>query len=136
MASFSVENVGDSPQDIQNRLSNLDDAVRRRTNEALRKTAEEIKEDLEDTSPVDTGEYQESWYIQPIANDEIWILNSADHAKFVMLPNRQMIGVASADFPSQGILHAVKSRAKQHSDSYRGNMVEELQDMIRNFKVR
>jgi len=136
MTSFDVEYVGDTPGDIQNRLSNLDDATRRRTNAALRKTAEEVKEDLEETSPVDTGKYQESWYIRPIANDEVWILNGAEHAKYVMLPNRQMIGVANADFPAQGILHAVKSRAKQHSDSYRENMVEELQDMIRNFKVR
>ena len=136
MASFSVEYVGDTPGDIQNRLSNLDNATRRRTNAALRKTAEEVKQDLQDTSPVDTGEYQNSWYIMPIDYNEVWILNEADHAKYVMLPNRQMIGVANADFPAQGILHAVKSRAKQHSDSYRGNMVEELQDMIRNFKVR
>ncbi len=136
MASFNVEYVGDSPSDIQNRLSALGNAVGQRTNAALMETAQEVKEDLQDTSPVDTGEYQESWYIQPVSNNEVWVLNGADHAKFVMLPNRQMIGVANADFPSQGILHAVKSRAKQHSDSYRGNMVEQLKDMVQNFKIR
>ena len=135
MSEFDVEYVGDSPGDIQSRLTEIDTSVRRRTNNALRKTAEEVKEDLEDTSPVDTGEYQNSWYIMSVDYNEIWILNEADHAKFVMLPNTQMINATGADFPAQGILHGVKSRARQHSDSYRGNMIEELQDMIQNFRV-
>lgn len=135
MASFDVEMVGDTPGDIQNRLTQIDTSVRRRTNRALRKTAEEVKEDLEDTSPVDTGEYQNSWYIMPISYNEIWILNEADHAKYVMLPNVQMINASGADLPAQGILHNVKGRAKRHSDSYKGNMIQELQDMIQNFRV-
>ena len=134
-ASFDVEVVGDSPGDIQNRLTEIDTSVRRRTNNALRKTAEEVKEDLVESSPVDDGVYQRSWYIQPISYNEIWILNEADHAQYVMLPNTQMINATGADFPAQGILHGVKSRARQHSDSYRQNMVQELQDMIQNFRV-
>lgn len=135
MAEFDVEMVGDSPGDIEQRLSETATEGRRRVNNALRKAAEEVKADLENTSPVDTGEYSKSWYIFPVENEEVWILNEADHAQYVMLPNTKFIGLESADLPAQGILHNVKGVARRNSDSYRNSIIEELQQMFSDLKV-
>lgn len=134
MAEFDVEMVGDTPNDIENRLARLGSQAGERTNEALRRTAEEVKADLEDTSPVDTGEYKRSWYIFEAAEDEVWILNEADHAKYVMLPNAIMRGSNKADVPSQGLLHNVKGVAKGHKSSLRGSLVQELRQLFQQFK--
>lgn len=135
MADFDVEYVGDTPGDIEQRLSETSTTGRRRVNDALRQTAEEVKSDLETSSPVDTGEYQSSWYIFPLKEDEVWILNEADHAKFVMLPNSKMVNASGADLPASGVLHNVKGRAKRHSDSYKQNMIEELQDFFSDISI-
>lgn len=136
MTAFDVEMVGDGPEGVQDRLTSIANAADARANAALRETAQEVKEDLEDTSPVDTGEYQSSWYIYEVAQDEVWILNEADHAKYVMLPNSRMVGSSSADLPGQGVLHNVKGVARKHSDAHRENMLEQLRDMFSNFRSR
>jgi hypothetical protein len=136
MASFDVEMVGDSPEDIQKRLSALGTAAQTSANDALVETGKEVQKDLEKTSPVDTGEYQSSWYMMEVAKDEVWILNSADHAKYVMLPNQVMVNSSKADLPASGILHDVKGVAKNHQKTLGLNMVEQLQDMIQAFRVK
>lgn len=135
MSGFDVEYVGDTPGDIEQRLAETSTLGRRRVNEALRETAEEVKADLEATSPVDTGEYQGSWYIFPVEEGEVWILNEADHAKFVMLPNTQMIGSPHADLPGSGVLHNVKGRAKRHKEAYRQGLIDGLTDMIADLSI-
>ena len=134
MSDFSVEYVGDTPGDIQKRLAESSSIVRQKTKRSLKKTAIEIQSDLEETSPVDTGEYQNSWYIFEVAYDEVWILNEADHAKYVMLPNTNMVNSTSADLPSQGILHNVKGVAKNHQKTLNLNMADELKRMIRSLR--
>lgn len=133
MAEFDVEMVGDTPGDIEQRLSQLGASALERTNGALLDTANDVKEDLEDTSPVDTGEYKRSWYIFEAAEDEVWILNEADHAKYVMLPNAIMRGSDKADVPSQGLLHNVKGVARGHKQSLRGDIVRELRKLFQQF---
>lgn len=130
MAEMGVEYIGNSPGDMQQRLAETATQGRRRVNEALRETAEDVKENLEKTSPVDSGEYQDSWYIAPIAEDEVWVLNEAEHAPYVMLPNSKMIGSSEADLPAQGILHNVKGVARQHMDDHRGNIMEKIEQMF------
>lgn len=135
MADFGVEYVGDSPGDIQSRLAQTSTTGRRRVNEALREAAEEVKEDLEDTSPVDTGDYQSGWYIFPVENEEVWILNDVEHAQFVMLPNAKMVGSNEADLPASGVLHNVKGVAKSNSDDYRQGLIEKLEEMIDDLSI-
>jgi hypothetical protein len=132
---FSVEYVGQSPQDMSERLTDVNTNASNRTKQALMETAREVKKDLEKTSPVDTGEYRDSWYVYPAKSEEVWILNEADHAEYVMLPNSQMVGSTKADLPAQGLLHNVKGVARKHSDEYRGNFIEQLQDMFSAFSV-
>jgi len=133
---FDVEFVGDSPGDIEQRLADVNLEARNRTNRALMQTASEVKEDLEDTAPVDTGEYRDSWYIWSVSYNEVWILNEADHAKFVMLPNQKMMGSSKADLPSQGILHNVKGVARRKQKTLNLNMAQELKRMIKSFRVK
>lgn len=135
MSEFDVEYVGDTPGDIQSRLAETSTTGRRRVNEALRETAEEVKDDLEDSSPVDTGDYQAGWYIFPLEEEEVWILNEVEHAQYVMLPNSKMVGSPEADLPASGILHNVKGRAKTHSDSYRQSLIDKLEDMFGDLSI-
>lgn len=136
MVDFDVEFVGDKPGEITRRLTDINLEARRRTNQALMETAREIKADLEDTSPVDTGEYRDSWYIFQVDFNEVWILNEADHAKYVILPNSKMVGSSNADLPAQGILHNVKGVAKNHQKGLRSNMAEQIKQLIQSFKVK
>lgn len=135
MVDFEVSYIGDNPQDMRDTLSEINLAARRRTNQALLETAREVKSDLEETAPVDTGEYKKSWYIVQIDYNEVWILNEADHAKYVMMPNSKMIGSTAADLPSMGILHNVKGVARSHQSTLNSRMAEELKDMIESFRI-
>lgn len=136
MSDFDVEFVGDKPGDIEKRLSKLGVRGQTRANRALVKTGEEVQEELESTSPVDTGEYQASWYMMQVAEDEVWILNEADHAKYVMLPNQVMVNSTKADLPGSGILHDVKGVAKSKQKSLNLNFADELKKMIKNLTIK
>lgn len=136
MADFDVEFVGDEPGDIEQRLAKLGTQGQTRANRALLQTAEEVKDEIEETAPVDTGEYQNSWYILQVAEDEVWVLNSAEHAKFVMLPNQVMVNSSKADLPASGILHNVEGIAKGHQKKLNMNFAEQLKGMIKNFRVK
>lgn len=128
---MDVEIIGDSPGDIEERLAEVNLQARRRTNQALKEQAEETKTKLERTSPVDTGEYKSSWYIWSAKEDEVWILNEADHAKYVMLPNSKFIGLAKADLPASGVLHNVKGIARAENQSLRENLSDQIADMLK-----
>lgn len=136
MADFGVEFVGDKPGDIENRLAQLSTQGQTRANEALKEAGEKVKDDLENTSPVDTGEYKRSWYMMQVAEDEVWILNEADHAQYVILPNQKMVNSAKADLPASGILHDVKGVARRHQKSLNLDLSEQLRRMIKQFRVR
>lgn len=139
MSDFSVEFIGDTPEDMQKRLTALSHAVDEGTDEALLEAAEDVKEDIEDTAPVDTGDYQGSWYIQEIDEDEVWVLsdsNEAPHNKYLMLPNSNFVGSGGADVPSLGIYHNVEGIAKQHQSSLRLSLSNMLDNLFRSFKVK
>ena len=139
MVDFEVEMIGDKPNDIQRRLSDINMNAKRRTNSALMDTARDVKDDLVETSPVDTGDYRSSWYIMQVDYNEVWILSNseiADHNEYVMLPNSRMVGSSNADLPSQGILHNVKGVARKHQDNLRMNMSQHFEKMIQRFRSR
>lgn len=134
MTNFDVEIIGDSPNDIANRLNDVNLAARNRTNQQLMEKAREVKADLEDTAPVDTGEYRDSWYVFPAKRNEVWVLNEADHTQYVMLPNSNFVGKAGADVPSQGILHNVKGIAQGHSSGLASDIQKEINKLISGFR--
>jgi hypothetical protein len=136
MSDIEVEMIGDSPDEIAERLTALGTQSQTRANEALVEAGKEIKDELENTSPVDTGEYQSSWYMMQVDEDEVWILNEADHAKFVMLPNQVMVNSPKADLPASGILHDVKGVAKSHEETLHLSLSEQLQRLIKKFRVK
>lgn len=136
MANFDVEYIGNEPGEIENRLAGLGTQAQTRTNSALLDSAQEVQKSLEKTSPVDTGEYQSSWYIFQAAEDEVWILNEAEHAQYVMLPNQRMVNSDKADLPASGVLHDVKGVAREHQKTLHTGMVDELKRMIKSFRIR
>lgn len=136
MANFDVQYIGNEPGEIENRLAELGTQGQTRTNSALLDSAQEVQKSLEKTSPVDTGEYQSSWYIFQAAEDEVWILNEAEHAQYVMLPNQRMVNSDKADLPASGVLHDVKGVAREHQKTLHTGMVDELKRMIKSFRIR
>ena len=136
MSDFSVEMVGDSPQDIENRITELGGSVPGETNDALLEVAEKVQKRLEDTSPVDTGEYQDSWYIHEVEEEEVWVLNEADHAQYVMLENSRMQGSDKADLPSVGILHNVKGVAREEKKNLNMGLSDAIQNVIDELEVK
>lgn len=123
---MDVEIIGDDPEEVADRLNRLQYVGRQGVNNGLMSSAVDIKKEIERTSPVDTREYQNSWYIKPVAEDEVWILNRADHAKFLVLPNSNFIGSSGADIPTQGIYHNIKGIAKGEQSG----LVSAIQDQI------
>lgn len=130
MTDFDVEMIGDEPGEIERKLGVLGTQGQTSANRALVETANEVQKALEVSSPVDTGEYQSSWYMLQVAEDEVWLLNEADHAKFVMLPNSVMVNSAKADLPASGILHNVKGVARKYQKDLNNNFADQIQDMI------
>lgn len=117
--SFDVETIGTDPAELSSKMAEGFGVTKKDVNDTLLEVAEEIKQAEEDTSPVDTGAYRDSWYIEPIAEDEVLILSDGDdapHNKYVMLPNQRFVGNPKADIPSQGILHNYKGVAKRNAD--------------------
>jgi hypothetical protein len=135
MVDFTVEQIGDSPGDIESRLSQVNLEASNRTNQALMETARDVKDKLEETSPHDTGEYENSWYIYPVENEVVWILNEADHAPFVMLPNSRMVGSEKADLPTSGVLHNAEGVARGESNSLSSAIQQAIQDLLEEFSV-
>jgi len=134
MSDFGVEIIGDDPEDLANRLDSSTAGVKSEVNDALIETAEEIKEEIEDTAPVDTGAYKNSWYIEPIAEDQVWILSSSDEAdynKYLMLPNQNFVGSANADVPSQGIYHNVEGIGKKHRKKLASGVANKIDSFLR-----
>lgn len=137
--SFEVETIGQNPDQMANRLDSLSNAVSGSTDEGLKETAIEIKADIEETAPVDTGDYKDSWELEEVAEDEIWVISRGDdapHNQFVMLPNSKMVGSSKADLPSVGVLHNVKGVARNHQNDLVSNIKNAIEDVISNFTVR
>jgi len=133
MTSFDVSFVGATPEDLQKRLDELSSGVSESANDALKETAEEVKQDIERTAPHATGAYENSWYIQEIDEDEVWLLSDSDqapHNKYIMLPNQKFVGHPNSDLPAAGIYHNVEGVAKQHRDSLRNNFASSLTDLF------
>jgi len=135
MVDFAVETIGDSPGDIESRLTEVNLQASNRANQALMDTARDVKDELEKTSPHDTGEYESSWYVYPAKEDEVWILNEADHAPYVMLPNSRMVGSEQADLPTSGVLHNVEGVARGESNTLSSAIQQAIQDLMEEFSV-
>jgi hypothetical protein len=118
--SFEVETIGTDPAELSAKMAEGFGVTKGEVNDALMEAAEEIKDAEQETAPVDTGDYKNSWYIEPIAEDEVLVLSDGDeapHNKYVMLPNQRFVGNPKADIPSQGVLHNYKGVAKRKKNA-------------------
>lgn len=115
--SYDVEFIGDSPEDMAQKLSILGSGAKSSVDDGLLKAAKEIKSEIEDEAPVDTGDFESSWYIEPVAEGEVWILSSsrkAPHNQYIMLPNTKFQGHPNADNPATGVYFDVVAIAQGH----------------------
>ena len=134
MVDFDVETIGNDPDEIAGKLAALGAGVGESTNEALLQTAEDIKGQIEDEAPVDTGAFENSWYILEVAEDEVWILSDSDtapHNKFIMLPNSRFQGHPNADNPATGVYFDAEAIAKSNRSSVNTEMNGFLWNLIR-----
>jgi len=132
--SFEVETIGTDPAELSAKMAEGFGVTKGEVNDALMEAAEEIKEAEQDTAPVDTGDYKNSWYIEPISEDEVLVLSDGDeapHNKYVMLPNQRFVGNPKADIPSQGVLHNYKGVAKREADALSSSIQDMLNTNIR-----
>lgn len=123
MAEFGVEMHGSD--DIDSALKHKAETAIGGTNDELRDLAEDILDEIEATAPVDTGEYKSSWRIEEISEGEVWLVNDAEHAPYLVFPNSwfREIGVGN----SVGILHNVKAIVY----SYRTDIIGRLKHAFR-----
>jgi hypothetical protein len=76
--SFEVETIGTDPAELSSKMAEGFGVTKGDVNDALMEAAEEIKEAEQETAPVDTGDYKNSWEIEPIAEDEVLVISKGD----------------------------------------------------------
>lgn len=128
MIDFSIEVSGDDA--IKEGIDEFVEKSKGTANDALREMAEDIKDEIEATAPVDTGEYKESWSIVEVSENHVVIVNEADHAKYLVFPNSKMQGVSSADDPARGILHNVRGIVRNNINEHRASFVQRLKSKL------
>lgn len=128
MIEFDMEVSGEDA--VKEGLDEFAESTRGTANDALVEMGEDIKDEIESTAPVDTGEYQESWKLIEVKENMIVLVNTADHAKYVVFPNTKMKGVASADDPARGILHNVRGIVKDNIQEHRAGFITKLKNKL------
>lgn len=126
---MDVEFIGDSPDDMAQKLMGLGSSAESSVNDGLMKAAQEMKIEIEKEAPVDTGDFEGSWYIEPISEGEVWILSNsrkAPHNQYIMLPNTRFQGHPNADNPATGVYFDVVAVAKGN----RKNILSSVEDAI------
>lgn len=137
MADFQVETIGNDPNEMADKVSSLASGAGESTNEGLLEAAEEIKKEIEEEAPVDTGAFENSWYIQEVAEGEVWILSDSDaapHNKFIMLPNSRFQGHPDADNPATGVYFDAEAIAKANGGSVSTGVNGFLRDLIQRIR--
>lgn len=88
-------------------LLEKEESVVRNVDSQLREFVQKLYKELRDTSPVDSGTYKGNWTTK-LTDLGAAIMNDTEYAKYLVNPNRKMVGVSSADLPGRGILHNVE----------------------------
>lgn len=133
MTDFEVESIGNTPDEMAGKIQSLGMGVGESTNKALLKSAEDVKDSIEEEAPVDTGAFENSWYILEVAEDEVWVLSDSDaapHNKHIMLPNSRFQGHPNADNPATGVYFDAKAVALSESDGVDANVNSFLRQLI------
>lgn len=133
MTDFDVEFVGDGPEGLEEQIESLTSGLGEKTDESLKETAEEIKDEIEATAPVDSGDYRDSWYIKEGDEETVFILSDSDeaeHNKYLLLPNQNFVGSPGADVPSQGIYHNIKAIAEEKQQDMKNSLSNALSDFF------
>lgn len=117
----------ENEQQVIRRLEAADSRITLAVESGQEEFADELVTELENTSPVRTGEYKGSWGTDE-EGDTVYIVNNDPKAKYLVFPNQRMRGSPKADLPAQGILHNVRGITFNKRRSYR----EKVSSKIRN----
>lgn len=128
MVDFDFEIHGE--EGIKDDMTKFVNETKGVANEALVEFAKECKDEIESTAPVDTGEYRDSWYIIQAKENLVYLVNNAEHGKYVVFPNSAMVGSPSADLPSQGILHNVRGIIHEKKSEYEASFIQKLRNKL------
>jgi hypothetical protein len=130
MVEMDVQMVDGNIDQLESQVDELSALGKEAVNNGLQKTAAEVKKDIEDTAPVDTGDYEGSWYTKQVSENLVFVLSDSDkapHNVHLLFPNSNFVGSPGADIPSQGIYHNVKGVAKSHNDDLIENITNEVE---------
>lgn len=114
----------------QEQFQEASEATKGVANDALREFGEEVKEEFEATAPVDTGEYRDSWFIVEARDDLIYIVNSADHAKYLVFPNSRFKGHEGADAPARGIYHNIRGIVHSKRSEWEAGLLGKIRNKL------
>lgn len=129
MVEMDVQMVDGNIDQLEQQVDELSALGKEAVNNSLQQTAASVKKDIEDTAPVDTGDYKGSWYTKQASENLVFILSDGDkapHNVHLLFPNSNFVGSPGADIPSQGIYHNVKGIAKSYNDELLENLTNEI----------
>lgn len=125
---FEVENM----KEVQGKMRLASSLVGKAVDSGKKDTAEAILEEVERTSPVDTGRYKSNWDMVE-KDDTVYIVNDTPYAKYLVFPNQHMVGSSKADVPSAGIQHNVRGIVKKHQKSYKEKVTTKVKGVLTSF---
>lgn len=128
MVEFDVGISGAS--NTQEQLKMASEAASGNANEALVEFCEEVKEEFEDTAPVDTGHYRDSWFLIEADDNLVYIVNSANHAKYLVFPNSRFRGHPGADAPGLGIYHNIRGILHSKQSEWEASLLGKLRNKL------
>lgn len=126
MANFGMKVTGAAA--LMESLDEIKDQSTGVANEALVEFAEEVKEEIETTAPVDTGEYRDSWRIEEVRENEVWLVSDAEHGKYIVFPNANFVGHPNADDPGRGIYHNIRGIIKKKRSEFEATVAAKMGD--------
>lgn len=119
--------------ETQGSLDSATDTIVASTKEGTRAYAEFLLKRIQETAPVETGEYKNDWRIEQrmIEGDKVTVIvNTTDHGPYLVFPNQTMVGSESADDPARGIIHNVRGIVKDAENDYEDSMIDILKDLL------
>ena len=91
--------------------------------------AEELKDEVQKTAPVRTGNYRDDWEVEEV-DGNYYLVNDVDYARYLVFPNSKFVGSAKADQPGKGILHNVRGIVYSRRNRYKAKVVAKIKSIL------
>lgn len=124
---FRVEVQGEA--EVLRSLKTADAAVSKAVREVQKDNAEEVKERIEETAPVRTGDYRDDWELKE-KGGVYYLKNTIKYAPYLVYPNSRFVGSGAADDPGRGILHNVRGIVHEQREKYKKSMIKDVRKTL------